>query len=175
MFAKKGFVAATTGDIARAAGVSQPYVIHLFGNKNALVADVVGYAIQRVVDAFEAAIDADAPDELPAHIGAAYLRLFREEEGLLLCLAHAFTAGADPTIGPLAREGFLRVYRTLVDQGRLSPEQAGQVLAAGMLSNVILGLQLPREYDDNQMVRDLLAAVYPGNIELFKSASAPRE
>lgn len=170
VFADKGFVATTTADIAQEAGVSQPYVVHLFGGKDALIRAVVEHAIDSVIDAFEQAIDAGEPPDLAPRIGAAYLRLFREE-GLLLCLAHAFTAGADPEIGPLARTGFIRVYRVLVTRGGLSPEQASQVLSAGMMANAILGLRLPRDYDRVPEVRELLAAAYPANVELFRSVA----
>ncbi|MGW5557428.1 TetR/AcrR family transcriptional regulator [Micromonospora sp. NPDC003944] len=170
IFGSKGFAATTTADIAREAAVSQPYVVSLFGSKDALIRAAIEHALDRVVEVFEQTIDDGAPDDLAPRIGIAYLRLFKEQ-GLQLCLAHAFTAGSDPEIGPLARAGFLRVYRVLVDRGKLTPEQASQTLAAGMMANVILGLRLADDYDREPLIRELLSATYPSNVGLLRTVT----
>ncbi|MBQ0901635.1 TetR/AcrR family transcriptional regulator [Micromonospora sp. U21] len=170
IFGSKGFAATTTADIAREAAVSQPYVVSLFGSKDALIRAAIEHALDRVVEVFEQTIDDDAPGDLAPRIGVAYLQLFKEQ-GLQLCLAHAFTAGTDPEIGPLARDGFLRVYRVLVNRGDLTPEQASQTLAAGMMANVILGLRLADDYDREPVIRELLSATYPSNVELLRTVT----
>ena len=57
-FAARGYAAATTDAIAARAGVSQPYVIRLFGTKQALFLAVADDCFRQVHDVFsEAAAD----------------------------------------------------------------------------------------------------------------------
>src|SRR5688500_13479819 len=113
VFGERGYVGATTDAVAKAAGVSQPYVVRMFGTKEAVVLAVLDRALDALVAAFEAAIDDAAPgDDLYARIGAAYGDLL-SDRGLLLSLMHAFVLGSDPAIGRAARRGFLEVYGIL--------------------------------------------------------------
>jgi len=111
VFGEHGYVGTTTDAVAKAAGVSQPYVVRMFGTKEALFLAVLERALGRLLDAFEAAID-EGGDDLHQRIGAAYGELL-SDRGLLLSLMHAFVLGSDPTIGNAARRGFLQVYALL--------------------------------------------------------------
>src|SRR4051794_11712013 len=65
VFGRRGYVGATTDQVARAAGISQPYVVRLFGSKEALFLAVIENAKEALPAAFRSALD-----DLPA--GSAY-------------------------------------------------------------------------------------------------------
>src|SRR6476660_7915150 len=86
-FAQGGYTGTTTDQVARIAGVSQPYVLRLFGSKQALFLAAYQHAGSRIQDAFRAAATtlppgAEVPDRLAA-LGCAYLQLARDHELLL--------------------------------------------------------------------------------------------
>src|SRR5690606_34498401 len=67
VFGERGYVGATTDAVARAAGVSQPYVVRMFGSKEALFLAVLGRALDRLLETFRTAIAAEpgaTPDDL---------------------------------------------------------------------------------------------------------------
>src|ERR1051326_8748278 len=61
-FARTGYAGTRTDVIAREAGVSQPYVVRMFGTKRALFLEVFGRSTERIRDAFSAVLDEYSPD-----------------------------------------------------------------------------------------------------------------
>ena len=168
VFGERGYVGATTDAVARAAGVSQPYVVRMFGSKEALFLCVLSRALDRLMDAFSAAIDAEpqlTPADLHHRIGAAYADLL-SDRGLLLSLMHGFVLGADPEIGAAARRGFLEVYRLLRHRGGFSAEETRTFLADGMLLNTLVGIRMADDIDDPD-ARELIEDVAPNKSELL--------
>src|SRR5689334_857252 len=72
-FARRGLDGATTDRIAERAGVSQPYVVRLFGTKKALFLAVANRAFEHIADAFRASASGDDPEERLANMGQAYV------------------------------------------------------------------------------------------------------
>src|SRR6478752_4188105 len=97
-FARDGYHGTSTDAVAREAGVSQPYVVRMFGSKSRLFADVFDRAMRRIMDTFEPYFDdvAAAPenDESWLPMGIAYAELL-EDRDLLLVMMHGFTSGAN--------------------------------------------------------------------------------
>jgi len=175
VFGERGYVGATTDAVARAAGVSQPYVVRMFGSKEALFLAVLHRALGRLLDSFGAVIDADpaaTPEDLHHRIGAAYGDLL-SDRGLLLSLMHGFVLGADPVIGAAARYGFLAVYRLLRHRGGFSADQARDFLAQGMLLNTLVGIRMADDFDDPD-ARELIECVAPTKTELLVRLSRQR-
>jgi TetR/AcrR family transcriptional regulator len=153
-FGSTGYVGTTTDQIARAAGISQPYVVRMFGTKEQLFVQVLQRACAEVLESFRAAAVGVAPADMPRALGEAYIDLVTDS-GLLRTLAQGFLSGADPVIGPVAREGFLRIYRFLRDEAHLQPEMLAGFLSHGMLINTVLNLELLRspDPDADELVR----------------------
>lgn len=165
VFGQRGYAAATTDAIAQIAGISQAYVIRTFGSKEALFIATAERGIDRVVDAFRAAIaDADTSARIEPRLGEAYVRL-AQDRGALVMLLHLFTLGADPAIGPIARDGFLRIYAVLREEAGLSAARATTFLGNGMLVSTILGLQLPAVETD-PAASELMGATFHENAAL---------
>jgi len=175
VFGERGYVGATTDAVARAAGVSQPYVVRMFGTKEALFLEVLGRALERLIDSFTSAIDENptaTPEDLHHRIGAAYADLLMDR-GLLLSLMHGFVLGADPVIGAAARSGFLQVYRLLRHRGGFSAKEAADFLAGGMLLNTLVGIRMADDIDDAD-ARELIESVAPTKSELLVRLSRTR-
>jgi AcrR family transcriptional regulator len=132
-FTTGGYAGTTTDQVARLAGVSQPYVIRLFGTKQQLFLATVQYASARIEQTFRDAAEVRA--DLPS-LGMAYDGLLAERE-LITVLLHGFAAGADPAIGPVVRECFGRIYTTVQELTGASAEEIRDFLARGMLLTVL--------------------------------------
>ncbi len=163
VFGAKGYVGTTTDDVARAASISQPYVVRLFGTKEKLFLAALGDSLETLLEAFAQAKNDAAPSELEEKMGAAYLGLI-EMRGLHQILSHAFLLGAHPVIGPAARAGFARVWRFLRDDAGLSADAARQFLAMGMLINTMLGLRMTEEYGQDAGMTELFDECFPESI-----------
>jgi len=151
VFGERGYVGGTTDAIARAAGISQAYVVRMFGTKEDLFAEVCARAGQRVADTFRAAIAQFTPEttlEEKLHLlGETYGNLIADR-GTLLSLMHAFTQGADPKFGPLGRAYFLDAFRIVRDEAGIGGPQTTAFFAQGMLINTLLAMRMPDVYGD---------------------------
>jgi len=172
VFGERGYVGTTTDAIAKAAGVSQPYVVRMFGTKEALFLEVLDRAVSRLLSTFRTALAdgvsaGEARDAIGHRIGYAYADLL-SDRGLLLSLMHAFVLGSDPVIGKAAREGFLEVYKFLRFEAGFSPAEADIFLAHGMMMNTMVGLRMADEYaGGDPCAVDLLETALPAKLDLL--------
>ncbi len=173
IFGSYGYVGATTHQVAEAAGVSQPYIVKMFGTKENLFLEVLGRALDCLMTAFRAEVaDETSTQPLGARLGLAYVNLV-SQTGMLLSLMHGFVLGADPCIGPVARAGFMTVYRFLREEGGFSPEESHAFLADGMLMNTMIGLRMTDDYGTDASVDELLTTTFPNKLELIRSKADP--
>jgi AcrR family transcriptional regulator len=172
VFGDTGYVGTTTDDIARAAGVSQPYVVRMFGTKQKLYLEVLGRALATLLATFRAALSEESDVELGTRLGVAYAGMASDRSGLLLSLMHAFVLGGEPEIGYAARCGFLDVYTFLRDEAGFPAEQATQFLAYGMLMNTLIGVRMGVEFVENPVAHELMETAFPSKLEfIVESAS----
>lgn len=137
-FAAGGYAATRTDEIARLAGVSQPYVIRLFGTKQQLFLAALHRVCDRIEVVFRTA-GAQQPDL--AGLGHAY-KVFLGERELLLVLLHGFGAGVDPVIGESVRTRFGGIYQLVRDLTGASVADTRQFIATGMLLTVMTAMQV---------------------------------
>ncbi|MCC2033912.1 TetR/AcrR family transcriptional regulator [Microbacterium allomyrinae] len=161
VFGARGYEGATTDEVARAAGVSQPYVVRLFGSKENLYLATIDDALSRMLAGFRAALAADDP-ERPAgkRIGQAYVDLL-EVRGLHQTLANAYLMGSHPVIGPAARRGFAAVWRFFRDELGLGADEARVFMAEGMLISTMIGLRLVDDYGSDPQITELFRSCFP--------------
>lgn len=147
-FSRKGFYGTTTHEIAAQAGISQPYVYRLFGNKQELFAGAVDF-VSEVMEATLSAHTAElgsasktTADALDAAREA--YRALIEDRDVMMFLMHANCAADEPLVGDAVR----RCYAKQVDLvGQLlnsDAEAIRQWFGAGMLQNVVTALDLAR-------------------------------
>jgi AcrR family transcriptional regulator len=179
VFGDRGYFGATTDVVAKAAGVSQPYVVRMFGTKEALFLEVLERALDKLMATFATALRDTSPlppgleDTKALRIGRAYADLL-VDRGLLLSLMQSFMLGADPVIGPVARAGFIRVYKFLREEAGMDPQGADLFLAHGMMMNTMVGVRMADLYaDGDPCAIDLLEAALPGKLDVLLDTSKP--
>ncbi|WP_205754256.1 MULTISPECIES: TetR/AcrR family transcriptional regulator [Arthrobacter] len=189
VFAERGYAGSTTDQVAKAAGISQPYVVRMFGTKEALFLEALDRAHGKLLSAFRSVIAAYDAGELAEQLGQldpdqgnarpqqlkqlmaiAYADLV-EDRGILMMLMQAFVAGHEPAIGARAREGFLDIYRLVRDEAGLPPEAARDFLAQGMLMNTLIGIRLPDIYQQDSTAEELLECTLRAKLPLVLKAS----
>ncbi|MCD2441109.1 TetR/AcrR family transcriptional regulator [Agromyces sp. SYSU K20354] len=159
VFGANSYVGTTTDEVARAAGVSQPYVVRLFGTKAKLYIAVIERAYERIISEFSRVLPGP-PDERLKRMGAAYAGLL-SERGMLPVIANSTALGGDPEIGPVARDGFNGIWRFVRDEAGFSEEETREFMAGGMLINAIVGLRLVGAYGTEKSVTEVLDACFP--------------
>ena len=145
-FAAHGFHAASTGAIAKRAGISQPYIYALFPNKHELFLAVHRHVVGRIRTTFaEAARGVEDPDERLLRMGQAYDRLLDDRDEILFQMqAHA--AAGDPELREPVRREFMQLMDDVERMSGASHERTVDFFAKGMLLNVAAALDLPRGY-----------------------------
>src|SRR5271154_6930558 len=104
-FAVGGLAGTSAEDVARRAGISQPYLFRLFPTKKALFIELIGRCFQRVKDTFTAAADGLTGEEALVAMGDAY-ELLLEDRPLLQLQMQCYAACHDPEVGDATRAGF---------------------------------------------------------------------
>jgi AcrR family transcriptional regulator len=163
VFGEYGYFGTTTDKVAKAAGVSQPYVVRMFGTKEQLFLEVMRRAVDRLLAVFRAELAAGTHD-LGPRFGRAYIDLLTDR-GLLLSLMHAFVLGSDPVVGREARSGFLEVYSFLRDEAGFDAEEVHTFLANGMLINTMVGLRMSDEFETNSLAAECLITALPEKLD----------
>jgi AcrR family transcriptional regulator len=153
-FSRKGLHGASTDAIAKAAGISQPYLFRLFGTKKELYLATTAKAMEETYQAFERASRGQTGTAALDAMGDAYTGLIEDRERLQLML-QCFAGCEDADI----REGVRRVWRDLVELAERTsgepPEVVSTFFAKGMLLNVLNAMQL---FDDPTPWGDRLIA-----------------
>ena len=143
-FSRKGLHGGSTDAIAKAAGISQPYLFRLFGTKKELYRATAEREMEETYQVFERASRGKTGEEALAAMGEAYVGLLEDRERLQMML-QCFAACEDPDV----REGVRRVWRDLVEliervSGE-SPEVVSAFFAKGMLLNVLNAMRLDED------------------------------
>ena len=160
VFGRQGYHGTTTDQIASAAGISQPYVVRMFGSKEALFLEVFRDTLGILLDAWRETLTTLGPDDVPAHvIGEQFVDL-AAEQGLHTVLLQGFVSGAEPAIGAAARDGFLEIYRFLRDEAGIPDDQVQGFLGSGMIFAIMLAIDMPARFDEDRDAADLLRATF---------------
>ena len=138
VFAERGY-AASTDEVARAAGVSQPYVVRLFGTKRELFLEA--YRRQRA-DHRSALAPCRPARTRAVRMGDAYIGLLADRD-LLRLVMHGFIAGADEEVGRVARHTLGEAFRLFQERSGEDEQAARVFVAQGMLINVLLAVDAP--------------------------------
>ena len=171
VFGARGYEGATTDEVARAAGVSQPYVVRLFGSKENLFLAALDDALARMLAGFRAALADGTPHDpgitpekaAAKRIGQAYVDLIAVR-GLHQTLAHAYLLGSHPAIGAAARQGFAKVWRFFRDEMGLDADESRAFMAEGMLISTMIGLRIVDDYGSDPQITELFRSCFPSEL-----------
>ena len=93
-------------EIARLAGISQPYVFRLFGTKKELYMAVVARCFRQTLEIFQRAAEGKRGEDALAAIGLAYGELLQSDRIYLRAQMQAYAACEDPEICAVVRHGY---------------------------------------------------------------------
>jgi AcrR family transcriptional regulator len=141
-FAARGLAGTSTEDVARSAGISQPYLFRLFPTKKALFLALVERCFQRIEAAFTEAAGERTGEEALEAMARAYDQLL-EDRTLLLLQMQVYAACEDPDIRDAARTGFKRLWALVERLSGVPYEEVVSFFAMGMLLNVAAAMDLP--------------------------------
>ena len=144
-FAERGFEGASTEDIARRAGISQPYLFRLFGTKKELFKATVARCLRETLELFQRAAEGKRGKEALDAIGRAYQAQLEQDRSRLRAQMNAYVACDDPEIRGVVRAGYgdLVAYVRRVS-GADWPAVWG-FFASGMLLNVLASMHVDEE------------------------------
>jgi AcrR family transcriptional regulator len=166
-FAEGGYAGTSTESIARAVGVSQPYLFQLYGTKRDLFLAAVRHGFRRVQLVFhEATKDTPPPDRPDCTtlelMGNAYKRLLSDRD-LLRVQLQAYAACGDEDVRQVVREEFTALYQLVKRESRASDDDIHHFFAEGMLLNVAAALELGTSPETWSLAR-LLGPEHPAAI-----------
>lgn len=146
LFAEQGYYKTTTADVARAVGVTQPYVFHFFKSKEALYLAVLKQASERILHAFTA-VDAP-PEKLPEAMGRAFNALLKDYRSEILLVMMAY-ATPEPAVRDYTRAEFDVVFERVKSRFEEAgiPDagaQASIFIAQGLIVSMSEVLDLPK-------------------------------
>ena len=142
VFAEHGLSGASTDEIARRAGISQPYLFRLFRTKKELFLASVERCFVETRETFEQAAEGKTGDEAMAAMGKAYGELIRSNPNRLRAQMQTYAACDDPEICAVARRGYGRLVDFVEQASGVDHETLSAFFAKGMLINVVASMDL---------------------------------
>ena len=140
-FADRGPNGASTDEIARRAGISQPYLFRLFRTKKELYLASVERCYRETLEAFEQASHGLSGEEALRAMGAAYRELLADRT-MLRAQLQAYAACDDADVRATVRRGFGEIMAHVERVSGAAPEEVARWFATGMLLNVVAAMDL---------------------------------
>jgi AcrR family transcriptional regulator len=153
-FARRGLEGTSTEDIARAAGISQPYLFRLFGTKKDLYLAAVERSTAETYQLFADAASGLTGTAALKAMGDAYAEMITDRTKLLLML-QCLASCDDDDIRKAVRAKWRELVRFVEGVSGESQEVVSHFFATGMLLTVMTAMQL---FEDPTDWGDRLAA-----------------
>jgi AcrR family transcriptional regulator len=141
-FAAHGLDGGSTEAIARAVGISQPYVFRLFGTKKQLFMATIERCMRGTLEMFHTASAGLKGEEALHAIGEAYVERLASDPTYLHAQMQAYAASDDPDIRDVVRRGYGELVEYVERTSGLPAERVAHFFAKGMLLNVIASMDL---------------------------------
>ena len=158
VFAEHGLHGASTEEIAKGAGISQPYVFRLFGTKKDLYLAVVARCFRQTLELMQRAAEGKRGTDALHAIGEAYGGLLATDRVYLRAQMQAYAASEDPDVAAVVRNGYGDLVAYVERVSGLPVEEISRFFANGMLINVLTSMHAP----DEEWGRRLLAGCKEG-------------
>ena len=145
-FADRGLEGTSTEDIARRAGISQPYLFRLFGTKKALFTATVTRCFRETLEMFQRAAEGKRGEDALHAMGEAYVaELVTGDRVRLRAQLQAYAACDDPDIQAVVRNGYGDLVAYAQRVSGLPAANISRFFATGMLLNVLASMQVMTE------------------------------
>jgi AcrR family transcriptional regulator len=140
-FAERGLHGGSTDEIAKRAGISQPYVFRLFGSKKELFKAATARCLRETLETLQRAAEGKRGEEALKAMGAAYQELLVDRTRLRAQM-QAYAACDDPDIREVVRNGYGDIVAYVERVSGLPAEEVTRFFATGMLMNVMASMDL---------------------------------
>jgi AcrR family transcriptional regulator len=144
-FAERGFEGASTEDIARRAGISQPYLFRLFGTKKELFKASVARCLRETLEMFQRAAEGKRGEDALQAIGKAYQKMLEEDRTRLRMQMQSYAASDDPEIRAVVRAGFGDLVAYVRRVSGADWPTVWSFFSKGMLLNVLASMHIDNE------------------------------
>jgi AcrR family transcriptional regulator len=141
-FAERGFEGASTEDIARRAGISQPYLFRLFGTKKELFKASVARCLRETLELFQRAAEGKRGEAALEAIGKAYVEQLEADRVRLRAQMNAYVACDDPEVREVVRAGYGDLVAYIRRVSGADWPTTWQFFATGMLLNVLASMHV---------------------------------
>ncbi|MGH2970937.1 MAG: TetR/AcrR family transcriptional regulator [Gaiellaceae bacterium] len=141
-FAEGGLEGTSTEDIARRAGISQPYLFRLFGTKKELFLATVSRCFRETLEMFQRAAEGKRGEEALKAIGEAYMAHLETDRTWLRAQMQAYAASEDPEIRAVVRAGYGDLIAYVRRVSDADWPTTWHFFATGMLLNVLASMQV---------------------------------
>lgn len=141
-FAARGLEGGSTEAIARAVGISQPYVFRLFGTKKQLFMATMERCLRGTLEMFHTASAGLTGEDALHAIGEAYVERLTSDPTYLHSQMQAYAASGDPEIREVVRRGYGELVEYVERVSGVPSEEVAHFFAKGMLLNVIASMDL---------------------------------
>jgi AcrR family transcriptional regulator len=140
VFAEQGLHGASTEEIARRAGISQPYVFRLFGTKKELYLALVTRCFRQTLEIFQRAAEGKRGEDALRAIGEAYGRLLESDRVYLRAQMQAYATCEDPEVATVVRNGYGDLVSYVERVSGVPAAELSRFFAGGMLLNVLASM-----------------------------------
>ena len=154
-FAEHGFEGASTEDIARRAGISQPYLFRLFGTKKELFKASVARCFRETLDLFQRAAEGKRGEDALKAIGETYQEQLENDRVRLRAQMQAYSSCDDPDIREVVRAGFGDLVAYVRRVSGSDWPTVWSFFATGMLLNVLASMHV--DEDPEPWMHELLS------------------
>jgi AcrR family transcriptional regulator len=141
-FAARGLDGGSTETIAKAVGISQPYVFRLFGTKKQLFIATIERCMRGTLEMFHTASAGLKGEDALHAIGEAYVERLTSDPTYLHSQMQAYAASGDPEIREVVRRGYGELVEYVERVSGVPSEEVAHFFAKGMLLNVIASMDL---------------------------------
>ena len=142
-FGAGGYEGTSTEDIARRAGISQPYLFRLFGTKKELYIASVGRCFRETLELFQRAAEGLRGEEALQAIGHAYMEQLQTDRIWLRAQMQSYAASSDDAeIRAAVRAGYGDLVAYVKRVSDADGPQIWQFFASGMLLNVLASMHV---------------------------------
>jgi AcrR family transcriptional regulator len=147
-FARHGMHGASTDAIARAAGISQPYLFRLFGTKKELFLAVNDACFAETLEVFRGAASGKSGEDALHAIGRAYRGLIEGDRSMLQGQLQAYASSVeDEDVRRSTARGYSRLVDYVETVSRADGQTISRFFATGMLLNVLAAMQYSSDDD----------------------------
>jgi AcrR family transcriptional regulator len=161
-FARTGFHGTSTEDIARAAGISQPYLFRLFGSKKELYLAAARRGIEELYAVFAHAAEGKQGGEALHAMAEAYPQVIGDRDRLMLMLK-CWTSCDDPDICRTVRAAWRDVVDLVERSSGASDAEIADFFARGMLITIFMSMNLVEDPEPwSQRLLDACGAALAG-------------